>query len=537
MGEKDFDEVEHYSGELVEDGVITSATHQKHSAQGVVLVPQPSDDPRDPLNWSSAKKATTFTIVCFIAFAGLLQALANASGFFYQAAAYGKTPIEISYSLSAAIAGLTVGPFVWTPLATRYGKAAIMFWSMVLTMGTNIWSACMTGKNDYVPFVWSRGFAGLFGSAPLTIGANFIVEIFFLHDRGKCFAIYTFSILIGGICCSTFSGYIVQRVSWTVQFWYNVGLEAVLALLCVLFLDETNWSRPGQLPVPTPPKGLVQRKLATYFFTKPMTAKRSPAELFKSWTLTFRVASCPVSIIVGGNMLVFYGFGIGINTLLSIFLQEPVEDGGYGFSADQNASFTFVLWVGACLAQAYGLFIGDRLPLAICARNRGVWKPEYRLHSTWLPLLVSFPLGVGLFGGSLYYHWHYMVLALGVFLSNFGAISAMSPLLNYVVEALTPAYANEVAAALNFYRTSFALSIPFFLDYWIAAVGVNWAFGMMSIFVVVAYMGIIACMIWGPAIRAKSFVHANPEAGIHILDETSPVGERRGWSLGRREVS
>ncbi len=51
-------------------------------------------------NWSSAKKATTFMIVCFIAFAGLLQALANASGFFYQATEYGKTPIEISYSVS-----------------------------------------------------------------------------------------------------------------------------------------------------------------------------------------------------------------------------------------------------------------------------------------------------------------------------------------------------------------------------------------------------------------------------------------------------
>ncbi len=42
-------------------------------------------------------------------------------------------------------------------------------------------------------------------------------------------------------------------------------------------------------------------------------------------------------------MLIFYGFGIGINTLLSIFLQEPVEDGGYGFSADRNASCEFFL--------------------------------------------------------------------------------------------------------------------------------------------------------------------------------------------------
>ncbi len=50
MGDKDFNEVEHYSGEVVvEDSVTTSATHQKHNAQGVVLVPQPSDDPRDPL--------------------------------------------------------------------------------------------------------------------------------------------------------------------------------------------------------------------------------------------------------------------------------------------------------------------------------------------------------------------------------------------------------------------------------------------------------------------------------------------------------
>lgn len=33
-----------------------------------VLIPQPSDDPNDPLNWSSAKKLTTLLVVSATAF-------------------------------------------------------------------------------------------------------------------------------------------------------------------------------------------------------------------------------------------------------------------------------------------------------------------------------------------------------------------------------------------------------------------------------------------------------------------------------------
>lgn len=41
----------------------------KRTADGrIVLVPQPSDDPVDPLNWSPAKKAITLAIVAYIAF-------------------------------------------------------------------------------------------------------------------------------------------------------------------------------------------------------------------------------------------------------------------------------------------------------------------------------------------------------------------------------------------------------------------------------------------------------------------------------------
>ena len=69
---------------------------------------------------------------------------------------------------SAAIAGVATGPFLWTPLATRFGKAGALFWSLVFAMGMNIWSACMTKDDQYNAFVVSRLFASLFGSAALT---------------------------------------------------------------------------------------------------------------------------------------------------------------------------------------------------------------------------------------------------------------------------------------------------------------------------------------------------------------------------------
>jgi len=506
------------------DDMRGPAAHMKHSAKGILLVPQPSDDPRDPLNWSAFKKGVTLAVVCLAAWSVLLQALANASGFFFQAELYNTTPTEITYAVSATVGGLVVGPWVWAPVARRLGKAAVIFYCMLATMCCNIWSASMTKDTQYVPFVISRLFAGIFSSAAITLGSNFITELFFLHDRGKCFALYTFSILMGAVSGATFSGYIVEKVSWTVQFWYNVGFEAAIALLMFLFVDETLWPRAEQPDIPLPPANRLSRRLATYLFTQRLTRKQTKEEVIQSITLQFLITISPVTILIGSTLMIFYGWGIAMNTFLSIFLQNPVKEGGYGFSPERNASFTFVTWFGAFVAEVYGTLIGDRLPLAICSRHGGTWKPEYRLHNTWFPLLVCMPLSTGLFGGSLYFHWNYMVLAVAVFLSNFGAVAAFPALLNYVVEAFTPKYANEVTVALNTWRSILSIAISFFLFPWADKVGINWAFGMMSFFTIMAYGSVVACMFAGPFLRKYSLVRVKSEAGIQIVeDDTKEV--------------
>ena len=81
----------------------------RRTASGVVLVPQPTDSPADPLNWPMWKKVLNLSIVSLAAFIGITQALANQSGFFAQAKVYHKTPVQISYSVGIQARILLLG--------------------------------------------------------------------------------------------------------------------------------------------------------------------------------------------------------------------------------------------------------------------------------------------------------------------------------------------------------------------------------------------------------------------------------------------
>ena len=66
----------------------------------------------------------------------------------------------------------------------------------------------MTNEDDYVRFIISRLLSGMFGSVPSAIGGGIILDVFFLHDRGKAFICYEVSILLGASVGPTFSGFI-----------------------------------------------------------------------------------------------------------------------------------------------------------------------------------------------------------------------------------------------------------------------------------------------------------------------------------------
>ena len=173
----------------------------------------------------------------------------------------------------------------------------------------------------------------------------------------------------------------------------------------------------------------------------------------------------------------------------------------------------FCLWFGVIVAHLNGHFANDRIPLWICRRNGGIWQPEYRLHTLWLPGLLVLPIALGLFGASLQYHLHYMVLALACFLGGFATNTIIPVTVNYIIECFQ-GNASESAAIMVVYRLSFSLTLPFFVPAWIAKVGAGWCLGMAAFFSVFAFGGLLLLMWRGEEIRMRSFKRLSTNEGV-----------------------
>jgi hypothetical protein len=81
-------------------------------------------------------------------------------------------------------------------------------------MAFNIWSTQLTGQDDFIPFTISRLLAAIASSGALmrklcksftwalwidhdAVGADVLVSIFFLHERGRAFGVFTSAALLG----------------------------------------------------------------------------------------------------------------------------------------------------------------------------------------------------------------------------------------------------------------------------------------------------------------------------------------------------
>ncbi|OJJ45898.1 hypothetical protein ASPZODRAFT_98898 [Penicilliopsis zonata CBS 506.65] len=480
----------------------------KKDADGTILIPQPSDDPDDPLNWSDARKNITLSIWAFACFSSQISAMTNLQGSFLQAPVYHKTPVQVNYNISLTLAGLIIGPMLVVPLGRRFGLCCCLLWSTVGVLATAIWSALMTGEKDYGAFLASRFVAGVFAGCPLILGSAMVVQVFFRHHRGRCLHILHIPYLLGVITAPIFGGYIISTQSWTVQFWWTAGMNGLLILLILCFLEDSESSVAAK-------ESLLHRRLRTYT-GRAVATPASWRDCTRMVRNEFRIGFSPLGMLAGFFLLVDFGFSTMTLVMVNLFLADPVDEGGYGFTSTEIASFTFCLWIGVCIAELYGHFVSDRLPLWLSRRQSGIWRPEFRLHCLWAPASLV-PVGVGLFGASLEYHLHWAVLALASMLTFIGSMSIVPHTTAYLTDCF-PDLVAEMSAIMGLYRLIFGLTTTFFITPWAAAVGVGWVFGTAA-FISLAALGIVGILVsWGELFRRQlgDFTETAPETELFV---------------------
>ncbi|RMZ88129.1 hypothetical protein DV736_g4653, partial [Chaetothyriales sp. CBS 134916] len=490
----------------------------------VVLIPQPTDDSEDPLNWPMWKKILIFASVALAAFAAQMSPNSNQLTFVIQVPAYHKTVPDLLNSVAAALAGWVAGPFIIIPLVAVIGRSAVILYSLIGIFVCQIWGAEMTGSNDFIPFTLSRLFAGLFGAIPAILGSGYIVDLFFLHQRGKAFAIFEVLIIFAVVGGGTLGGFIAQTRPWNYVFWWTLGPVGAAIILVFLFVHDTTYIRDPESPKRAPlPKGWIANRVATFIPGTRTQPKGKAAEFVKRAIIPFQITFAPITLLTGTYIFIALGLPIMQASTLATYLSPPPVAGGYGFSSLQVACFTFTAWIGIIAAQIFGYFFNDKIPLLVARRRGGTWHTEYRLANVIFPSILL-PIGIGIYGAGLQYHLHFMVLALGSFLIWFGALLVLPVCYNYIVECFLH-HPVEASVSLNAYRVSFGLMSVFIITDWQAAMGVGWMWGMGAFLVVLVDIIMIFIIFKGHVVRKLTVrlnsTIANTEDGDELfVDQT-----------------
>jgi MFS family permease len=217
-------------------------------------------------NWSLTKKYWILFVLCYSGFAALAMVSPQQLTFVVQGPTYNRSPADMSYSVTVAVAGLVVGAFVLAPLAQIVGRTSLIFWCLLATLATQIWAALMTGEGDYIPFIVSRAVCGFFASIPTLLGPSYAMDIFFLHQRGKAFTSFELTFLLGVNVAPTVSGFIVNSSYWTWSFWWTLIPGALAVILVFIFLEETTFVEGAAYkPSRDMPAPFLKNRVATFF--------------------------------------------------------------------------------------------------------------------------------------------------------------------------------------------------------------------------------------------------------------------------------
>lgn len=142
------------------NGALPDAHALQAGKRDVVLIPTPSADPDDPLNWSTTRKRLSCACMCaYVLTVGIASA-----------AIYSVLD-PISADLHLSLADLNAGTgymflafgwscLFWQPLASQYGKRPVFLLTVLATSMIQVWAPYTRSNAQWIANKVLQGFFG-----------------------------------------------------------------------------------------------------------------------------------------------------------------------------------------------------------------------------------------------------------------------------------------------------------------------------------------------------------------------------------------
>ncbi|EEP79822.1 predicted protein [Uncinocarpus reesii 1704] len=431
---------------------------------GIKVLPQPTVDPLDPLNWKKWEKNTILGIVMFNYFLLTYATSVSIPAFQYVQEAFNLSFDEVNKGLSLGALGWIVGPITLTSLADIYGRRIVQVISTAIALVATIGVATSA---TFPGYLISRFFQGYGASPAMTVGMG--------------------------------AGLLVDSLGVNWDSWVSAILFAVLLLLQLFFMPETLYPRNFMLcrmPKIGETAAIDQEKAAPYAITiDEVTLKRTKDLPFlnfrpvpglehpKVWDtmlrffLTFRLYVVVIACVVVSTLV--YSWEIAVLTCFPL---------AYG---DESAATQALLYLGLLVGTVASEILcsgrlSDWIVTVLAKRNNHIRVPESRIWIMY-PALLATGAGLALWGMSIGRKSHWIVGQVALFLCK---------------------------VSVSIFQHFLEMTDGFFISPWIKASGWTWTFAAQGIMVAGAVVPVFAALHkYGARLRAMSPLPSwvNPE--------------------------
>ncbi|EHK19432.1 uncharacterized protein TRIVIDRAFT_46530 [Trichoderma virens Gv29-8] len=491
-----------------------------------VLVPQPSNDPLDPLNWTYTWKLITIICASFVSISQNLGPLANAPLFGLYMEEWNISLADAVQTTAVAILVLGFSNLIWIPISTCFGRRPALIFSTLICTVSSIWRVRST---SYKSFLGASALNG-FGAGPCeSLMPQIIADIIFLHDRGKYqtlyFAIYFGSLSIGPII----AGSMAERFGWRSFWWMNSGLLIFTLILNIALLPETRFARKTEETVSEPisPVDEPEIKGGSIVDHSEDASGQQPQdqwlsrghpslkqfslwgayqgsilqELWLPWYLhAFPIVEFAAFVVSFSAS----GFLVANLTQQQFFGAPP-----YNFSTQAVGFTNFAIFAGSMIGLLTSGPLSDWVANYFTRRNRGIREPEMRLIAM-LPYTLIMIVGLVVVGVGYSQLWSWKVIVIiGYTLLGMQVTSLPSIASTYAIDSYKPV-TGAIFVAITINKNLWGYGFGKFITPWTLEIG--YLTPLMTLMALITFFCSFSILFWycGKYFRGRSknsFLH------------------------------
>ncbi|KAJ6024617.1 hypothetical protein N7540_005414 [Penicillium herquei] len=501
----------------------------------ITLIPTPTNDPDDPLNWSTWRRYWhAFLVLVIVAFTAATSNDAGTAGNGMNAQ-LGISWDAINVAAGVLFVGIGYCTLLLSPAPFLYGRRISYLLCLLFSIIGSIWFARIETVEDNI---WNQLFVGASESCAEALAQLSLSDIFFQHRRGLVLGFYILATSVGTFMGPLVSGFILDSslLGWRWVGWLAAIISGGLMVLFYFGLEETSFDRKTVLDgLGVNPSEQQQQPQGSGVLSSDEKSERPPnvepilvnsvdeeSGQKKGKTYWQRIA-----LITPSPTLIGTGFKQYCRRLyhtLGIMLFPAVIYSGLQWGA-QDAWLTFYLtieednyyeapWfytdaavgimnvptlIGACLGCIYGGWFSDFFVTWTAKRNGGIFEAEQRL---WLLFPVAFigPAGLMLFGIGSDKGWNWPLPYLGLGFIGFGWGCAGDLSMAYLQDAY-PEMVLEGMVGVSVINNTIGCIFTFSAQYWIDAQSLSQVFIAIGILSWAFLMTTAPMIYWGKKCR------------------------------------